>query len=90
MSKRIRITPDQVRTVASQFKQASDQSQEMVNRLTGSLRSMESEWEGMTKERFYGGFQEWQSHMTRFVSLLAEINTAMNAIADRFQAADEA
>lgn len=86
---RIKITPEQVRQVASQFAQASSQSQEMVSRLTNAINAMQPEWEGMTSQRFYGDFQQWSSQMTRFVELLNSINTQLNQIADRFAAADQ-
>lgn len=86
---RIRITPEQVRQVASQFGQAASQSQEMVSRLTSAVNSMQPEWEGMTSQRFYSDFQQWSSQMTRFVEMLNGINTQLNQIADRFATADQ-
>ena len=86
---RIKITPEQVRQVASQFAQAGNQSQEMVSRLTNAVNSMQPEWEGMTSQRFYSDFQQWSSQMSRFVELLNSINHQLNQIADRFAAADQ-
>lgn len=86
---RIRITPEQVRGVASQFGQAANQSQEMVSRLTNAINSMQPEWEGMTSQRFYSDFQQWSAQMTRFVELLNGISQQLNQIADRFAAADQ-
>lgn len=86
---RIKITPEQVRQVASQFAQASSQSQEMVSRLTNAINAMQPEFEGMTSQRFYSDFQQWSSQMTRFVELLNSINTQLNQIADRFAAVDQ-
>lgn len=86
---RIRITPEQVRGVASQFSQAANQSQEMVSRLTNAINSMQPEWEGMTSQRFYSDFQQWSAQMTRFVELLNGIGQQLNQIADRFAAADQ-
>jgi len=37
---RIRITPDQVRQIGSQFKQASQQSQEVVTQLQNTMNGM--------------------------------------------------
>ncbi len=86
---RIKITPDQVRQVGSQFKQASQQSQDMVNRLQNTINGMEPEWEGLTKERFYQEFQQWRTSMTQFVELLNNIGQQLDAIAARFEAADQ-
>lgn len=86
---RIRITPDQVRQVGSQFKQASQQSQEMVTRLQNTINGLEPEWEGLTKERFYQEFQQWRTSMTQFVDLLNNIGQQLDAIATRFETADQ-
>lgn len=86
---RIRITPEQVRQVASQFAQAASQSEDMVGRLTNAVNGMQPEWEGMTSQRFYGDFQQWSAQMRQFIELLKGINTQLNQIADRFAAADQ-
>ena len=87
---RIKITPDQVRQVGGQFKQASQQSQEMVSRLQNTMNGMEPEWEGLTKERFYQEYEQWRSSMNQFVELLNGIGQQLDAIAARFEAADQA
>jgi len=86
---RIKITPDQVRQVGNQFKQASQQSNEMVSRLQNTMNSMEPEWGGLTKERFYQEFQQWRTSMNQFVELLNGIGQQLDAIAARFEAADQ-
>jgi len=90
MARRIRISPDQVRQVGNQFKQASQQSREMVSRLENTVNSLEPEWEGLTKERFYQEFQQWRTSMNQFVELLDGIGQQLDAIAARFEAADQA
>ena len=86
---RIKITPEQVRQVGNQFKQASQQSNEMVSRLQNTMSGMEGDWEGMTKQRFYQEFQQWRTSMNQFVELLNGIGQQLDAIAARFEAADQ-
>ena len=87
---RIRVTPEQVRQVSGQFKQASNESQQLVSRLQQAVNGLQGEWEGMTKERFYSDFQQWQTSMRNFVELLNSISQQLDAIAARFEAADKA
>lgn len=87
---RIKITPEQIRQVASEFKGASNQSQEMVSRLSSTINGISPDWEGMTKERFYNEFQQWQQSMRQFVELLQNIGQQMDAIATRFEQTDRA
>lgn len=86
---RIKVTPEQVHEVANQFKQASQQSQEIVNRLQSTMSSLQPEWEGMTQQRFYGEYEQWRNSMNQFVQLLQSIAQQLDAIADRFAAADQ-
>jgi WXG100 family type VII secretion target len=88
MSGRIRITPEQVKQVSSMFRDASGTSQDMVSRLGATIKGMESEWEGMTKEKFFNDFQQWETAMRQFVELLNGISTQLDQIAERFMAAD--
>ncbi|HWI51555.1 MAG TPA: WXG100 family type VII secretion target [Symbiobacteriaceae bacterium] len=88
MGVQIKITPEQVRGVASQFKTSSDQSQEMIGRLTSAINGMQNDWAGLTKEQFYQQFQEWQGRMREFVGVLDHINQQLVTIAARFEAAD--
>jgi WXG100 family type VII secretion target len=86
---RIMVTPEQGRQVSGQFKQASQQSQEMVTKLQSTVSGMQSEWEGLTKEKFYTEFQQWQTSMKAFVELLTSIGQQLDAVAARFEAADK-
>ena len=89
MAGRILITPEQVEQVANQFKQSSDQSQQIVNSLTQSVNGMEGQWDGMTKQRFFQEFQEASRLMNSFVQTLDSISNELRAIAQKFRMADE-
>jgi WXG100 family type VII secretion target len=77
-----------VRQVSAQFKQASQQSSEMVTRLQQTVSNMQSEWEGMTQQRFFQEFTQWQTSMRQFVELLNGIGTQLDAIAQKFETVD--
>lgn len=85
---RIKVTPEQVRQVATQFKQASQQSLEIVNNLNRTMSSLQPEWEGMTQQRFYTEYEQWRSSMNQFVQLLNSIAQQLDAIAERFASVD--
>jgi WXG100 family type VII secretion target len=86
---RIKVTPEQVHQIASQFKQSSQQSQDMVTRLQQTMSGLQPEWEGMTQQRFYSDYEQWRQSMTQFVQLLSSIGQQLDQIADRFAAADQ-
>lgn len=89
MSNRIKISPQQVRGVANQFKNSSSESQTMVDRLSTTIRAIEGDWEGLTKEHFYQQFTEWKKTMSQFVIMLDDINKQLLKIADKFEAVDK-
>ncbi len=85
---RIRITPQQVRKVGGDFHKASQESADMVTKLKAAIDGLGQEWEGMTKERFYQEFAQWQTSMRQFVDLLEGVGKQLDVIADRFEAVD--
>ncbi|MEI6776382.1 MAG: WXG100 family type VII secretion target [Chloroflexales bacterium] len=85
---RIKVTPQQIRSAAGQFKSSSQQSNDMVSRLTQQMNGMQSEWEGMASQKFFQDFQQWKGTMTQFVALLNDIGGQLDAIATRFEQAD--
>lgn len=87
---RIKVAPEQVKGVANQFKQASQQSQDMVSRLGQQMQSLQPDWEGMTQQRFYGEYEQWKNQMQQFTQMLNSIGQQLDTIADRFAAADTA
>ena len=87
---RIKVTPEQVRQVSGEFKRASGDSQQLVSRLQQAVNNLQPDWEGMTQQKFYSDFQQWQTSMRNFVELLNSISQQLDAIAARFEAADKA
>jgi len=90
MSGRILVTPEEVRAVAAEFKKGSEQSNQMVQSLTGAVGNLHSHWEGVSSTKFYAEFTDWQKQMQAFVVRLDEISTELLRIADRFEQADQA
>lgn len=87
---RIRITPEQIRQASQDFRTQSQNSQQMVTTLTNTMMGMQSEWEGMTSQRFYSEFDQWRTSMNQFVQLLGDISQQLETIAARFEQADTA
>ena len=86
---RILVTPEQVHEVGSQFQNASQESDQMVNRLQSTMSGLDPDWEGMTQERFYSDYEQWRTQMVGFVDLLNQIGEQLHNIAVRFEQADQ-
>ncbi|MCM3258656.1 WXG100 family type VII secretion target [Paenibacillus lautus] len=89
MSNRILVTPEQLEQVSAQFAQSGQLSGDMVQRLQRSIHEMEGQWEGMTRERFYGDYQHARTTMLKFVECLQTISTELKQISVKFRSADE-
>ncbi len=85
---RIKITPDQVRQMSSQFKQAGEQSRQMLATLNSSVEGMQADWEGMTQQRFFQEYEQWKASMTQFAQQLDDISSQLNGVAARFDTID--
>jgi len=86
---KILITPEEVRQVAAQFKQCSDESNAMVQKLSTTINGMHQTWAGMSSQKFFADFETWNKTMQQFVGLLDGINQQLLVIAERFERADQ-
>ncbi|GIO96551.1 hypothetical protein J14TS5_16370 [Paenibacillus lautus] len=89
MSNRILVTPEQLEQVSTQFAQSGQLSSNLVERLQRSIHEMEGQWEGMTRERFYGDYQQARATMVKFVECLQSISTELKQISVKFRSTDE-
>ncbi|WP_106765880.1 WXG100 family type VII secretion target [Paenibacillus faecalis] len=88
MSNRILVTPEQLNQVSSQFSQSGQLSSDIVQRLQQSIQQMEQQWEGITRERFYGEYQQARVIMNQFLERLHTVSTELDQIADKFRTVD--
>ncbi|MDO7905602.1 WXG100 family type VII secretion target [Paenibacillus sp. JX-17] len=88
MSKRILVTPKQLLETSSRFSQAEGESSELIQGLERSLLELESIWEGVTKEQFYGQYIETKDRMQTFVQSLHSVSSELNKIAVKYDHAD--
>jgi WXG100 family type VII secretion target len=84
----IKISPDQVRQMSNQFKQASEQSRQMLATLNSSVDGAQGQWEGMTQQRFFQEYEQWKASMTQFAQQLDDISNQLNSVATRFETID--
>lgn len=89
MAKRIAISPEQVRSVATQFKSKGQESEAMVQQLGSAVDGLQSQWEGMAAQRFMGDFQQWRTNMKNYSQLLNEIGMQLERIANTLETTDQ-
>ncbi|WP_232696645.1 WXG100 family type VII secretion target [Brevibacillus daliensis] len=89
MGTRLLITPEQIRGVSDQFRSGRESSEQIINRLTNQMTQMNSQWEGMTSQRFYQEFEQSKVNMQYFIILLESIQEQLKEIAHRFETVDQ-
>lgn len=85
----IKISPDQVRSVAGQFQSKSQETGTMVQQLQTAVNSMQSEWQGMASQRFYNDYTQWNQQMQKYVQVLADIGNELTRIANTLEQTDQ-
>jgi WXG100 family type VII secretion target len=83
------VSSEDLHRAALEFAQAGKDSQAVIKRLEKATGVLEDKWSGVTQETFYKHYREWRSQMGGFAVLLNGIAQQLNAIADRFEQADQ-
>ncbi|KQY91108.1 hypothetical protein ASD24_23595 [Paenibacillus sp. Root52] len=86
---RIVVPPEKLQDISKQFAQASVQSRNMISNLSRHISSLQSQWSGITQERFFQNFQVAHRQMANFSTSVSSIGTELNTIATRFAQADQ-
>ncbi|PJI07948.1 MULTISPECIES: WXG100 family type VII secretion target [Clostridium] len=84
----IKITPEELESLAGQFSQSSEESQQMVSRLGSGIAGVQQNWAGVSATKFFGEYQEWSKTMTGYVQLLQQISTELKQQAQKFREVD--
>ncbi|MDQ0110664.1 WXG100 family type VII secretion target [Paenibacillus harenae] len=85
----IRITPEEMEQVARTFLSNAEQTSSIVQTLTSTMDNLAMNWEGATKNSFYGEFQTQKESMKAFVELLNKIHGDLMIISGNFRQADQ-
>ncbi|WP_028401644.1 WXG100 family type VII secretion target [Ectobacillus panaciterrae] len=86
---RILITPDQLESIARQFRDGINQAQGINSKLQGQIHNLYGEWDGNTKNKFQIQFGEAEKLMKGYTDILQSIETELKNIATKFRQADQ-
>lgn len=85
----IKISPDQMRSIASHFDQMHNQNEQMISSLQGDVSTLETGWAGMSHTKFDSVWPSYKNHMTQLSQLLQQISQELKQTAQKLQDADE-
>lgn len=81
MAGQIRITPDQMRSRANEYRREADNVNGVIGQMDSLLGALQSEWEGAASESYAARFQELRPTFTKAEDLIREIATALDSTA---------
>ena len=81
MASQIRITPDQMRERANQYRAEADTVNGVINKMGSLLQQLQSEWEGAANESYATRYQELKPGFMKVEELIREIAAALDSTA---------
>lgn len=81
MANQIRITPDQMREKANQYRAEADTVNGVIGKMDTLLEQLQSEWEGAASESYAVRYGELKPGFMKAEELIREIATALDATA---------
>ena len=81
MANQIRITPDQMRQRANDYRREADTVNGVIKKMDTLLQQLQSEWEGSASESYAVRYDELKPGFMRAEELIREIATALDSTA---------
>ena len=89
MANQIRITPDQMRVRAKEYRVEAGTGEGTIKKLDALLKQLQSEWEGDASEAFAARYTELRPGFEKAKDLIQEIAIALDATANIVEQTDE-
>ena len=83
------IQPEELYKAAQEFLKASKELQAINKRLSESTGELEKKWAGASRQVFYKRSEELKHYMEGMSVLMKNISQEMQAMAERFEHADQ-
>lgn len=81
MAGQIRITPDVMRSRASEYRTEAGKVQDVISRMDSLLSSLQSEWEGEASSSYAARYAELKPGFIKAQDLINEIAAALDKVA---------
>ena len=88
MAGQIRITPDQMRSRAGEYRQQQAEVENVISRMDSLLSELQGEWEGEAARAYSARFSELRPGFVKAQELIGEIAQALDATAQSLEEVD--
>lgn len=89
MAGQIRMTPEELKSKATRYGQASQQIEHILRDLTNLQNELRGEWEGRAFQGFDEQFNQLKPKVQNFAQLMHDIQIQLNKTADAVAQQDE-
>lgn len=88
MAGQIRITPDQMRSRAGEYRTEASNVGEVISKMDSLLSALQSEWEGASSEAYASRFAELRPGFVKAQDLINEIAQSLDSTAQTLEETD--
>ncbi|MGO5175669.1 WXG100 family type VII secretion target [Ruminococcus sp. LCP21S3_E8] len=88
MANQIRITPDQMRGRASEYRTQASNVESVITKLDNLLQNLQGEWEGQASESYASRYQQLRPGFVKAQDLINEIASALDSTANIVEETD--
>ncbi|ERL09277.1 WXG100 family type VII secretion target [Olsenella profusa DSM 13989] len=88
MAGQIRITPDQMRDRATQYRTEASNVGDVIQHMDSLLQALQEEWEGSAAQAYSSRFQELRPGFVKAQDLITEIAQSLDATAQSLEETD--
>lgn len=88
MAGQIRITPEQMRSRANEYRVERDNVEQVINKMDSLLTALQGEWEGAAAKAYDARYQELRPGFVKAQELINEIAQALDATAQTLEETD--
>ncbi|BAR07443.1 Virulence factor esxA [Scardovia inopinata] len=89
MAGQIRITPDQMRSRAGEYRGEANKVQEVISKMDSLLNQLQSEWEGQSSQAYSQRFAELRPGFVKAEDLINEIARSLDTTAQSLESTDQ-
>ena len=89
MAGQIRITPDQMRDRANEYRTQAQNVEDVITQMDSLLNALQTEWEGESSRAFDERYQELRPGFVSAKELIDEIAAALDATANDLEGLDQ-
>lgn len=88
MANQIRVTPDQMRQRASEYRNQAEAVHSVISKMDSLLQQLQGEWEGQASESYAARYQELKPGFVKAEELIREIAQALDSVAKNVEEQD--